>query len=59
MSDQDHSTTPEAPPEEVPFGQRLVDRPVGLMAIGFAVMLVFYTFWGLWEVNSLPVAPLP
>ena len=59
MSDQDHSTTPEAPPEEVPWGQRLFDRPFVLMAIGFAVMLIFLTLWGLWEINSLPVATLP
>ena len=59
MSDQDHSAVQEAPPEEVPLGQRLMDRPFVLMAFGFAVMLIFFTLWGLWEINSLPVATLP
>lgn len=59
MSDHDHPTAPEAPPEEVPLGQRLMDRPFVLMAFGFAVMLIFFTLWGLWEIRSLPVATLP
>jgi hypothetical protein len=29
------------------------------MAFGFAVMLVLFTLWGLWEVMSLPQATLP
>jgi len=49
---------PEAPPEIPPF-QRLYDRPFVLLAICFAVMLVLFTGWGLWEIMSLPIATLP
>lgn len=45
--------------EPVPLGQRLFDRPFLLLAAGIAVVLVFYTLWGLWEIQSLPQAPLP
>ena len=43
----------------VPLGQRLFERPFLLLAAGLVVMAVFYTFWGLWEIYSLPVATLP
>lgn len=51
--------TPGDGPPEPPFFQRLYDRPFVLMAIGFVVMLVLFTGWGLWEVMSLPTATLP
>lgn len=44
---------------EVPLFQRLYDRPFLLLAVGFAVMLVLFTGWGLWEIMSLPTATLP
>ncbi|MCG8468351.1 MAG: hypothetical protein MJB57_09110 [Gemmatimonadetes bacterium] len=44
---------------DVPLGQRLFDRPFLLLAFGMAVMVVFFTLWGLWEITSLPTAPLP
>lgn len=51
---------PGAPaPEEIPFFQRLFDRPFVLLAMGMAVMLVLFTAWGLWEVMTLPQATLP
>ena len=46
----------EAPP---PLLQRLYDRPFLLLALGIIVMLLFYTGWGLWEILTLPRAPLP
>ena len=55
MDDRTNSDTPS----EIPFFQRLYDRPFVLLAIGFVVMLVLFTGWGLWEVMSLPMAPLP
>ena len=72
MTDQDR-TSSEAPradaevpdateaPDaaEVPFFQRLYDRPFVLLALGLAVMLILFTAWGLWEVMTLPEAPLP
>ena len=51
--------TPPDTPSEIPLLQRLYDRPFVLLAIGFLVMLVLFTGWGLWEVMSLPVATLP
>jgi hypothetical protein len=47
---------PEAP---IPLGQRLFDRPFLLLVAGIAVMLAFYTLWGLYEILSLKPAPLP
>ena len=45
--------------EEVPLGQRLLDRPFLLLFAGLVVMFVFFTGWGLWEIASLTEAPLP
>jgi hypothetical protein len=50
-------TPPEA--ETIPLFQRLYDRPFLLMAVGMVIMLVLFTFWGLWEIMSLPTATLP
>jgi len=44
---------------QAPLLQRLYDSPFVLLLIGLVVMLVLFTFWGLWEVMSLPTAPLP
>ena len=46
-------------PEKIPLGQRLMDSPFLLLVLGLVVMLVFYTGWGLWELITLPSAPLP
>jgi hypothetical protein len=54
----DERPDPHAP-SEVPFLQRLYDRPFVLLGLGFAVMLILFTGWGLWEVYSLPTATLP
>ena len=51
--------SPSDDPRDIPFFQRLYDRPFVLLAIGFLVMLVLFTGWGLWEVMSLPTATLP
>lgn len=56
----DRAPSDESPePEEIPFGQKLYDRPFVLLVIGFVVVLVLFTGWGLWEVMSLPTATLP
>jgi hypothetical protein len=47
------------PGEPIPLPQRLLDSPFLLLAAGIAVMLVFYTAWGLFEIFTLPPAPLP
>jgi hypothetical protein len=45
--------------EREPLLQRLYDNPFLLLAAGIGVMLLFYTAWGLWEILTLPPAPLP
>jgi hypothetical protein len=45
--------------EELPLGQRLFDNPFLLLVVGLVVMFLIYTGWGLWEVFTLPPAPLP
>jgi len=47
------------PPEKVPLGQRLYDRPFLLLILGIVVMAVFFTGWGLWEILTLPQSSLP
>jgi hypothetical protein len=55
----DGQPPPTRPDEQVPLGQRLYDRPFLLLTVGILVMVVFYTGWGLWEIMTLPPAPLP
>lgn len=50
---------PSSREETVPLGQRLLDRPFLLLVAGLIVMAAFYTLWGLYEILSLPRAPLP
>jgi hypothetical protein len=49
----------EDPGEPIPLGQRLLDRPFLLLIVSMLVMLVFFTGWGLFEIATLPQAPLP
>ncbi|GBD32509.1 MAG: hypothetical protein KatS3mg081_2418 [Gemmatimonadales bacterium] len=49
----------ESQRDRVPLGQRLLDNVLLLLLAGIAVMVLFYTAWGLWEVISLPQATLP
>jgi hypothetical protein len=50
---------PDLDVERIPLGQRLFDNWLLLLIAGLAVMVVFYTAWGLWEVLRLQPAPLP
>lgn len=50
---------PGGPEGRPPLGQRIYDNVFLLLVAGVLVMAVFYTIWGLWEVASLPPAPLP
>ncbi len=52
-------TSRDSTPEAIPWGQRFFDRPFLLLFLGLVIMAVFFTGWGLWEINSLPPAPLP
>ena len=44
---------------EIPLMQRLFDRPFLLLILGVAVVGVFYTLWGLFEILTMPQATLP
>jgi hypothetical protein len=57
MGTQDE--TGRAAEPNVPLGQRLYDNVFLLLAAGIVIIAVFYTGWGLWEVLTLPPAPLP
>ena len=50
---------PQQSGEAPPLGQRIYDNPFLLLVAGIVVMVVFYTAWGLWEILTLPPAPLP
>lgn len=45
--------------ETIPLGQKLYDSPFLLLVTGVVIMLISFTGWGLWEILSLPPAPLP
>ena len=56
MNEPAHTSAPAAP---MPLGQRLFDNVFLLLAAGVVIVFVLYTGWGLWEIASLPTAPLP
>lgn len=55
----EHEEHKEDAPQEVPFLQKLYDRPILLLVAGLIVMFGFYTIWGVLEIVTLPKAPLP
>jgi hypothetical protein len=55
MNTPTRTAEPEGP---VPLGQRLFDNVFLLLGAGLVVMFLFYTGWGLWEILTLPAAPL-
>jgi hypothetical protein len=59
MADTQPSGSGGEPPEDVPLGQRILDRPFLLLIACILVMFVFYTGWGLVELALLDEAPLP
>lgn len=54
-----HPQEPDSESEAIPLGQRLFDSPFLLLAAGVAIMVALYTGWGLWEIMTMTVAPLP
>ena len=44
---------------EIPFMQRLFDRPFLLLILGVSVVGIFYTLWGIIEILTMPQATLP
>ena len=45
--------------EQIPWGQKLFDRPFVWLIAGMVTMALFYTLWGIYEIYSLPQAALP
>lgn len=45
--------------DEVPYFQKLYDRPFLWLALGMITMVLFYTAWGILEIMMLTKAPLP
>ena len=59
VADMATSTGASHSDDPVPLGQRLFDNIFLLLALGLVVVFTLYTGWGLWEITSLPAAPLP
>lgn len=57
MRDQDLKKSSEE--EEIPFFQKLYDRPFLWLILGMITMIIFYTGWGIIEIMRLKQAPLP
>jgi hypothetical protein len=45
-----------APPERIPFMQRVLDNPFLLLFLGVTIPTVLYLIWGVMEVASIPLA---
>ena len=45
-----------APPEHIPFMQRLLDSPFLLLFLGVTIPTVLYVIWGVMEIASIPLA---
>ena len=48
-------TKDAAPPEHIPFMQRLLDNPFLLLFLGVASPALLYLVWGLAEIFTIPV----
>jgi len=44
---------------KIPAAQKVFDRPFFWLIAGFVIMLLFYTFWGMYEIFNMPTATLP
>jgi hypothetical protein len=42
--------------ENIPYAQVFLDNIFLLLVLGLTVPVVFYTFWGLFEIATIPVA---
>lgn len=56
---EERPTTERPEEEQIPLGQKLYDSPFLLLVVGLLIMIIFFTLWGLWEIQSLGPAPLP
>ncbi len=50
---------PAAPEQEIPRGQKFFDNWILLLVISVAITAVLYNAWGLFQVLTLPSAPIP
>lgn len=53
------SQAPAAPEKEIPRGQNFFDNWILLMVISVVITAVVYSAWGLFQVLTLPPAPIP
>ncbi len=45
--------------EYIPLGQRIMNKPILLLVVGFMIVFLSYTVWGLIEIFTLPTSTLP
>ena len=50
---------PADPPERIPVMQRILDNPFLLLFLGVTIPAVLYVIWGVMEIASVPLAPVP
>lgn len=58
MANRQHPASHRSPPpadRPVPWPQLLLDDVFLLLALGLAVPMVLYVFWGLWELVQVPL----
>ena len=56
MAEQPKLENADAPPQRIPFMQRLLDNPFLLLFIGVVVPTVIYILWGVMEITQIPLA---
>lgn len=56
MTTEDRDQKPDL---EIPYFQKLYDRPILWLVLGMAIMILFYTGWGIVEIVNMTKAPLP
>jgi len=56
MAQDPQPETAVAPPERIPFMQRLLDNPFLLLFLGVVIPTVIYILWGVMEITQIPLA---
>jgi len=54
--EQNSQPSKDAPPEDVPFMQQILDNPFLLLFLGVTVPTALYLVWGVMEIASIPVS---
>ena len=56
MAEKPQSGVADAPPERIPFMQRVLDNPFLLLFLGVVTPAVIYILWGVMELTQIPIA---